>query len=125
MTEDAPQLFSSGPTDNALIERRLYWLVGWHMQRRGPELSRKVGLARNTLRAYGDARPVAARSNGRTGRRLGTLMEIMAALDIDWVGANLAAAEARSPEEMLHLASRYAALRGAHRVLGGQSALAR
>jgi hypothetical protein len=111
MNEVAPELFSSGPTDNALIERRLYWLVGCHMQRRGQELSRRVGLARNTLRAYGDARPTAERADGRTGRRLATLMEIMDALDIDWLAANLAAARARSPEEMLQLTARYRALR--------------
>jgi len=116
MTEPAPPLFSpdapdSALPDNALIERRLYWLVGWHMQRRGQALSRQVGLARNTLRAYGDARPFPKRTDGRAGRRLATLMDIMTALDIDWVAANLAAAQARSADDMLGLAVRYGGVR--------------
>jgi len=107
VSQGEDSLFSADPPCNALIERRLYWLAGWHLQRRGQEVSRRTGLARNTLRAYSDARPLCGQ-DGRTGRRLTTLMTILSALDVDWIAANLAAAHASSAEEMLRLTRQYA-----------------
>lgn len=107
MSGDLGGLFCEGRPDNQTLERRLCWLVGVNMRGRGPELSRRLGVDRQTLSAYGDGRPLPLRADGRMGRRLQTLMRIMEALELDWLAANLAAASASSPEEMVRLAADY------------------
>ena len=103
-TESATDLFDGSEPTAEVIERRLYWLVGWHMPRRRSQIALRLGVHRNTLSYYCDSTVQRAANRPKAGRKLGTLIGIIGALDLDLASVMHAAAAARTETEMVELA---------------------